>query len=615
MWSRWVMPDSGPNNWLLRVWAVCSWLGFSLSGQGAETSVRSLPALVAASWGTPGNLVQIAGWLGFFGLVAVAWAVALRRRVRAQTALIRERLERETALEAHYRLIWENSVDGMRLTDDQGTMVKVNQAFCKLVAKPREELEGQLLTIIYAAEKRDRILHGYVERFRARNLDPQFQRKMTLWNGRAAWFEVSSSFFESQGQPPLVLNIFRDVTERRHKEQERLALERKLLATQKLESLGVMAGGIAHDFNNLLTTILGNASLAAMDVPADSPLRVYLQQIEVTVLQAANLCKQMLAYSGRGHFQMQQLDLTALLSEMRPLLLVSRSKNAELRFELEPAIPAVKADPTQMRQVVMNLATNASEAIGERPGLIIIRSGVMQADRDYLAATCLSPDLPAGRYAFLEVADTGCGMSPEIQKRVFEPFFTTKFTGRGLGLAAVLGIVRGHKGALKIESELGCGTTFRVLFPAVDASAETLSRFAPDGSVWRPQGTVLVVDDEPGVRSVTELLLRKWGFEVLQAHDGQVGVEVFRENANDIAAVMLDLTMPNLNGEDACRHIRQLRPSTPVILMSGYTELDATRKFVGLGLAGFIQKPFKPDELQEKLRRALEPALRSSSLS
>jgi len=321
-------------------------------------------------------------------------------------------------------------------------------------------------------------------------------------------------------------------------------LERKLLETQKLESLGVLAGGIAHDFNNILTGILGNASLAAVELPAGSPVQERLDQVHQAAMRAADLCKQMLAYSGKGRFVVQKIDLGSLVEETTPLLEISISKKAVLRFDLMRGLPPVEADATQVRQVIMNLVINAYEAIGERSGVIMVSTSLARVDRAYLGGTLLAPELPEGDYVCLEITDTGCGMSPETQMKIFDPFFTTKFTGRGLGLAAVLGIMRGHKGALKVYSELGRGTTFRLLFPRASGVAEALALSAPARPAWRGQGRVLVADDEETVRATTGAMLRALGFEPRLVADGQQAVEAFCMAPDDFALVLLDLTMP-----------------------------------------------------------------------
>ena len=420
----------------------------------------------------------------------------------------------------------------------------------------------------------------------------------------------NSVLHDRDGRATSILSLVQDITDRVLAEQlsrkaatERQALEKKLQDSQKLESLGILAGGIAHDFNNLLTGVLGNASLARLDLPPDSPAQSYLTQIEAAATRAADLCKQMLAYSGKGRFVVRNIDINALIEDTTRLLEVSISKRAVLKFHLADGLPAVPGDATQLRQVIMNLVINASEAIGDKSGFISITSGLTRADRTYLAGAHFAPDLPEGDYVHLEVADNGGGMSPDVQARIFDPFFTTKFTGRGLGLAAVLGIVRGHKGALKVFSESGWGTTFKILLPCAEGLAEALGEESAGDAGWRGEGRVLIVDDEETVRVTTARMFEACGLATELAADGREGFEMFRAAAGGFALVVLDLTMPHMDGEETFQAITELKPGTRVLLMSGFNEQEAIARFAGKGLAGFLQKPFTFPALREMLQR------------
>jgi CheY-like chemotaxis protein len=267
----------------------------------------------------------------------------------------------------------------------------------------------------------------------------------------------------------------------------------------------------------------------------------------------------------------------------------------------------INADPTQIRQVTMNLISNAAEAIGERPGVITVRTGEMQADRAYLSETYLGAEVEEGSYVYLEVSDTGCGMNEGIKAKIFDPFFTTKFSGRGLGLAALLGIARSHRGTLAVDSAPGQGTTFRVLFPSAGAVAEQEDVPVPMESTWRGSGTVLVVDDEEEVRDVTRWMLESAGFSVLTAQDGVEGVDLFRSNKEGIDAVLLDLAMPGMGGEEALHEMRRLRPDIRILLISGYGERAVTGRLADEQSTSFIQKPYGRTQLTEKLCALLEP--------
>jgi signal transduction histidine kinase len=396
-----------------------------------------------------------------------------------------------------------------------------------------------------------------------------------------------------------------DMSEVHRLQEEQRKVEKQMLQAQKLESLGVLAGGIAHDFNNLLTGVLGYASLARMDGSLSADTDGHLRQIEAAAQRAGELCKQMLAYAGRGQFVVGEVDLNALVAEMSQLLAAAVSKRAVLKLNLTDPLPPVRADATQLRQVVMNLITNASDAIAERSGVVTVSTGLIDADPVYLTDIGCS-HLPPRTYVYLEVSDTGVGMTEEVKARVFEPFFTTKFTGRGLGLAAVQGIVRAHGGAIKIYTNVGKGTTFKVLLPASEGVREAVA--APPLPVVAGAGKwVLVVDDEEDVRVLARKVLTHAGFQVETAADGREGVDTFRASPGQYAAVLLDLTMPRMNGTEAFRQMRVIRPEVRVILTSGYAAEDATTGFEGKGLAGFVRKPFRVGELLAAVAEAVGP--------
>jgi PAS domain S-box-containing protein len=402
------------------------------------------------------------------------------------------------------------------------------------------------------------------------------------------------------GTPKYLVGISEDITDQKRSDEERLSLERQLLHAQKLESLGVLAGGIAHDFNNILTAIIGNTDLAMMRLNPESPVLENLQRIEAAAVRAADLAKQMLAYSGKGKFVVEHIDLNRLVEEMGHMLEVSISKKAVLRYNLTKSLPAINADATQIRQIIMNLVINASEAIGDQSGVIAISTGCLECNEAYLQEFWLTDKIPEGLYVSLEVADTGCGMDKETLGKIFDPFFTTKFTGRGLGMAAMLGIVRGHKGAVKVYSEPGKGSSFKVLLPAGSKPAELFNNETMDDN-WRGCGVALLVDDEETIRALGGEMLRELGFEVITATDGCDAVAKYTTR-NDICLVILDLTMPHMDGEQCFRELRQLNPKVKVIMSSGFSEQEVTQKFAGKGLAGFVQKPYKLSTLRQAIK-------------
>ncbi len=398
--------------------------------------------------------------------------------------------------------------------------------------------------------------------------------------------------------------VLEEITALRRAEAERRALEVKLRQAQKLSCLGVMAGGIAHDFNNLLMPILGHASLALEKDTTRAQTEESLREIECAARRAAELCRQMLAYAGHGQFSVEPTELSSLVADSLRLLRVSISKKAGLSCTFGENLPLITADPAQLRRVVMNLVINAAEAVGDQEGCIRLTTGALHCDREYLRACAPGESPVPGPYVYVEVADTGCGMDAATLERIFDPFFTTKFTGRGLGLAAVLGIVRQHQGALKVESAPGKGTVFRVLFP-VGSQEISNTPGPPLGAAWRGTGAILLADDEESVRRTSCRLLTHWGFQVHQAADGQQAVELFRAHADEIRCVLLDLTMPRLDGEQAFHQLRRLRPDVKVILMSGYSDGAIVERLRQGGVAGFLAKPFSAPELNALLKSVL----------
>ncbi|MDP1569160.1 MAG: PAS domain S-box protein [Vicinamibacterales bacterium] len=408
-----------------------------------------------------------------------------------------------------------------------------------------------------------------------------------------------------------VANVIGASTDRVQAETERLRLETHMTHVQKLESLGVLAGGIAHDFNNLLVGIMGHAGLALMELPSGSPAAARLHHIETAALRASELTNQMLAYSGRGRFVVQPLDLSRLVEEMGHLLHTAVAKSALVRFQCAASLPLISGDPSQLRQVVMNLITNASDALGAEAGTISLRTGTVHADRTFFAETYLREELPAGEYVFVEVRDSGSGMTRETLARIFDPFFTTKFTGRGLGLAAVLGIVRGHRGAIRIDTQPGEGTSFQVYFPALAAPASAQTAPAAPAALpdWRTDGVALVVDDEEAVREVAGSILEHAGFQVVMAVDGRDGVDQLLAYPGRFAIVLLDMTMPRMNGATALVEMRKIRPDLPVIVTTGYGEQEVVSQVGSLPGTSFIQKPYSPGALIETVRQLLAPGL------
>jgi two-component system cell cycle sensor histidine kinase/response regulator CckA len=381
--------------------------------------------------------------------------------------------------------------------------------------------------------------------------------------------------------------------------------EERLRQAQKLESLGLLAGGVAHDFNNLLVGIIGNASLAQEMLPPDHPVAALLEGVLKTGEQAAHLTRQMLAYSGKGRFIIEALDISAVIRDTSDLIRPSISRKAGLYLELEPNLPAVEADRGQVQQIVMNLVINASEAMGNSDGVITVRTRTELVDRSYVQSHPAAAELTEGEYVALEVEDTGCGMDETVKAKIFDPFFTTKFTGRGLGLAAVAGIVRAHKGAILVTSEPGRGTAFTVLLPASDRAVGRSASAVAAGTAVRGSEVVLVIDDEPVVRDMAKNALERHGYKVLVAYGGMAAIEILKRHPEEIAVAILDLSMPGMSGEETLPMLRQVRPQVKVLVSSGFSEAEAMSLFKGQSVSGFIQKPYTSAALAEKVRSAL----------
>ncbi len=512
-------------------------------------------------------------------------------------------LRRELAL---YSATVEAAADGIIVTDERGHVTRYNERAIEMWSPPADVLASRSVDIWLAWASTQCVLPDVVKGNydAAIASDREHAAVIHLKDGRV--FERYSRPQRVDGRTVGRVFSFRDITARRKAEEERRALERQMLHVQKLESLGVLAGGIAHDFNNLLVSVLGNAGLALAELEPASSVRGRLTDIELAAQRAAELTRQMLAYAGRGRFVVQRVNLSDLVVELVTLLRTVVARTADIDVRLTDNLPGVEADASQLRQVVMNLVTNAADSIGGVAGRIEITTGRMSATREYLSQSCIGQEAEPGEFVFVEIADTGCGMDQKTLARIFDPFFTTKATGRGLGLAAVLGIVRSHRGAIAVESSTGVGTRFRLLLPAVTSARS--DRTAPGVTLRAPvsSGTILIVDDDAGVRTVATISLERAGFRVVAACNGEDGVALFRERGSEFDAVLLDMTMPRLSGADTCRLLKKMRPELPIVLTSGYTEPDAGSRFSADEVAGFLQKPFAPATLVRMIQDAVQ---------
>gem|GEM_PF-1203651 len=412
-------------------------------------------------------------------------------------------------------------------------------------------------------------------------------------------------FVKGKGDRYLLLRTIRHSMERKKAEEEWKGMQQQMEYTQRLESLGILAGGIAHDFNNLLMAMVARAGLVLRLLKPDSPIRSHLLEIEKAGLRGGELANQMLTYAGRGTVAIQSVNISKAIMEMDHLLHMSISKRVTIHYQLASNLSAIHADPLQLRQIIVNLVINASEAIGEDNGKITLTTGSTMIHKPVLPGWHIVGELPSGPGVYIEIQDTGCGMSASTIPKIFDPFYTTKFIGRGMGLSVLAGIIRAQKGAIAISSVLGEGTWVRLFFPC--AQPKRIEPHLPKQleTSWQGQGTILVVDDEEDVRLASQLILEECGFDVLTAADGQAGLELFKEYAERIQVVLLDLTMPRMNGAEFLAEMQQLDPSTRIILTSGYTEEETVKRFADSGIYGFIQKPYQVETLIEKVRRVL----------
>ncbi|MFH2001758.1 MAG: PAS domain-containing protein [Planctomycetota bacterium] len=426
------------------------------------------------------------------------------------------------------------------------------------------------------------------------------EHRMLTKSGEWRWILNFGKIIERDpmGKPIRAVGTHLDITDQKNAEEQQRKVEARLQEAQRVESLSLLAGGVAHDFNNLLQGIMGNASLALLDLPVFSTVRKRIEAIEQAARHATDLTRQMLAYSGKGAFVIQVQDLTGLIEEMLDIIKAAISKKIMLHLDLQNDLPPIEADITQIRQIILNLVANGSEAIGDHPGDIVISTGKTDIGPDGQPSNCPDNDGIFGTHVYFEVSDSGCGMAPETQSRIFDPFYSTKFTGRGLGLAAVMGIVRGHKGCIDVRSTPGEGSSFRVLLPPSDKPIEMI-RESCETRFWTCKGTVLVADDEKVVRDVVRQMLERIGFKVVFAKDGHQAVCEYRRLWKKLDLVLLDMKMPRLNGEEALRLIMEINKDAKVIITSGYNEQDSIARLHNPHRSGFIQKPYRFNDFVE----------------
>ena len=524
----------------------------------------------------------------------ITWVLDISARREAEESL--------RASEARWRSLVEQAPILFIVTDTTGVVRYVNRS---VTGRPLEPMIGKPVFDFLAPPFREDGRRTFARTVAERAAAP-FTHYLERVDGGRVWLDSFLAPVLRDGALVSVMIISTDITRRVEAEDERRAIEAKMQQAQKLESLGVLAGGIAHDFNNLLTAVLGNAELALAELPPAAAARESVEQIQKAGLHAAELTRQMLAYAGRGSIAMQRVSLREVVRDMAQLLGASISKRHALILDLDASLPAVAADPAQVRQIAMNLVINASEAIGAREGVVTVSAAALGPGEDVSGDLAIG-DISPGSHVLLEVTDTGGGMDTAILPRIFDPFYTTKFAGRGLGLAAVLGIVRRHGGTLRVRSRPGAGSTFSVLLPVAEAGGTDPAPGPGAGPAraWRGAGTILLVDDEEPVRCMAARMLGALGFEVVVAADGVEALARLEEQGQRVRGVLLDMTMPRMDGEATLREIRRIAPGLPVVLCSGYDVCERRERFADPAFSGFLQKPFRLADLERALRHAL----------
>ena len=514
---------------------------------------------------------------------------------------IAERRAAEMALrssETLFRSVWENSVDGMRLTDENGVIVAANEAYCRLVGMTHEQLEGRPFMVVYAAEQDwEKMLHWYREQFRAGSVREKVEYELVLHDKRSVVFEVTDSFVESGGKPRLFLTLFRDTTSHRR-------LEEQLRQSQKMEAIGQLAGGIAHDFNNILTIILGHATLLTLS-KLDPKSAASAQQIKQASERAAGLTRQLLAFGRKQIYNPRPLDLNRIVGKMTDLLARLLGEDISLQINFSSQAAVIAADVSMLEQILLNLSVNSRDAM-PHGGQLGIRIGVCEVDE---AHTRRVAEARPGKFIRLSHSDTGEGIPPENLPRIFEPFFTTKELGKGtgLGLATVFGIVKQHEGWVEVESELGKGTTFHIYFPATNEPVVDPEQHDTQFHARKGTETVLVVEDERDLREIVTRTLNLNGYRVFQAVDGQNALQIWAEYKKEIDLVFTDIIMPGgLNGRELAERLWSEKPDLKVIFSSGYGADALGKNFKLDPKLNYLQKPYLPQTLSRIIRRCLD---------
>jgi PAS domain S-box-containing protein len=528
--------------------------------------------------------------------------------VSQQRSLLMQRSEELQAVsESYRRLFTDNHAMMLQIDPDNGTIVDANAAALAFYGYTREQLLLMNISQINILPAPD--VARYMNSVTLEQ-GQHFEFRHRRSDGSIRDVDVSSSKIKF-GQREILHSILFDITERKQAAEERQRLEQQFQHAQKLESLGVLAGGVAHDFNNILTVIIGHCFLARENLIPEEDYKATFQKVEAAALRAADLCRQMLAYAGKSPLVQARVNLWLLVDEVVKMLHAALKSNVTIELDLGKDIPEIIGDSSQIQQIIMNLFINAAEAIGDAAGTIRVALTRTIVAPDQMETDSFGTAIPPGMYSTLEVADNGCGMDDETQKRIFEPFFTTKCTGRGLGMSAICGIIKSHQGVMSLVSTVGVGTTFTVSFPVNAASVETAPATS-DTSAFAPfemsGNTVLLVDDEETLRNMGEALLGVLGFSTMTAANGCEALAVYQERSSEIDVVLLDMVMPVMDGIEAYHQLRMIAPDLPIIICSGYDAQAVEEIIKGDPCAGFAHKPYKPEALGAMITKMIGPS-------
>lgn len=587
---------------LTRKKIVWVWIAGAIFLTALERSLTYYQVLQARNIGRYDIAAEhIAFYIALLMLMGVGGLNTLFRRMAESNRRVRESEEK-------YRTLLENLPQCIYLKDRDMRYASCNENFARDIGVSAADINGKTDFDIFDPQVAKRNHELDLQAFEVGELVET--ETSTELNGEKLFFRsVKTPVRDEKDQKTGLLVIYSDITHQKKAQIEHEQIQKKMLQTQKLESLGVLAGGIAHDFNNLLTGILGNAYLLLNDLKDNPELFESVEAIQSSANRAADLTSQMLAYSGQGHYMKSRLDLKAEMEKFEDLLKSSISKKAHLDIKIANSLPLLEADPAQLRQVLLNLVANASESLDDNSGVIKITAGVKSYGAGDIRNSIVNADeLDPGQYLFVRVEDTGCGFDEKDVGRLFEPFFTTKFTGRGLGLSAVLGIVRASDGGILVNSEKGVGSCFEVLLPYLDAARVAIDEGELETTEVSPilhgSGTVLIVDDERVVREVAKRLVEIAGFKVLIATDGGEATKIYREKYGSIACVLLDMTMPVMNGRETLDKLNEINPDVKIIISSGYSESEIMPLFKEKRTVAFVQKPYNFKKLYDAIGAA-----------